>query len=150
LFYEFNNPNAPYTLRDHDFISKKGKKYKSAYVVYMTSADEYEAAMRLVGSMGHWRMLCGLKWFMEGLEHGSGRLAGLNQWRLDMAARDQSIAKKQLMEEAKNGSVTAQKEIYQTASKSLKASDKSPQKKKHSSSETNRVQALADRFKEQT
>ena len=34
----------------------------SAYQIYMNSSDEYEAAMKLVGSLRHWRRLCALDW----------------------------------------------------------------------------------------
>lgn len=146
LFYEFNNPNAPYTLRNQDFTSAKGVTYRSMYNVYMTSTDEYEAALRIVGSLGHWRMLTGLKWFTNGDESLSTEFEGLNQWRQDMAARDRCLAKQQLMEEAKNGSVTAQKEIFQSSGKVVKSSDSASKKRSQTPSGSSKVEALAKRF----
>lgn len=82
----------------------------SAYQIYMNAANEYDAAMQLVGDMRHWRRLCGLKWFMEGIEEKS--FDGLNQWREDKRMKDEADAIKLLKEQAENGSVTAQKTLY--------------------------------------
>lgn len=86
LFVEFN-PDAPYTLRTRD-RERDGRKVISAYQVYMQSVDEYDAAMRLVGSLEHWRKLCSLKWFMEEVpdKGGSGVLharTGVAKQRID-------------------------------------------------------------------
>lgn len=89
-----------YSLRDYDH-----KDYPSAYQIYMSSVDEYEAAMSLVGSMTHWRKLCALKWFMDG--RPECQFDGLNSWRIDLEARDHSTAKRTLIDEAENGSVAA-------------------------------------------
>lgn len=76
-----------YTLKDYEY-----RGYPSAYMIYMASVDEYDAAMKLVGSMSHWRQLITLGWFQKGiLSYG---FSGLNQWREDMALRDMSSAKK--------------------------------------------------------
>lgn len=99
-----------YALREHC----KGEK-PSAYQIYMASVDETDAALKLVGSMAHWRRLCGLKWFMEGSEVMGHE--GLIQWRKDMQARDASRAKRQLMESAAAGNVSAQRELYNQATK---------------------------------
>ena len=78
-----------YTMKDY---VKEGSGLISAYEIYMNSVDEYDAAMRLVGSMNHWRKLCSVKWFMEGdIERG---FTGLNQWREDLALRDTSNARR--------------------------------------------------------
>ena len=89
-----------YSLRDYDH-----KGYTSAYLIYMASVDERDAAMQLVGSMSHWRKLCSLKWFMEG--RPECQFEGLEQWRLDMAARDASTAKKVILDQCKEQNVTA-------------------------------------------
>lgn len=110
LFYETlqmknKADEAVYTLQDRD----RGNT-PSAYLIYMSSVDEYEAALKLVGSMRHWRKLSNLKWFKEGrTDYG---FDGLNQWRLDMEARDQSSAKKQLIVAAEEGNVAAMKSIH--------------------------------------
>lgn len=71
----------------------------SAYQIYMASTDEYEAAMKLVGSMEHWDMLCSRDWFME----PSKITRGLLQWRQDMQRRNASIGLKTTIQNAKKG-----------------------------------------------
>lgn len=119
LFYEYNrgggsSNNEPiWTLRPEDF-----KGYPSLYQIYMASVDEYDFVMKTFGNMSHFRKLCELDWFMEGHQFAQGtRLDGLRHWREDMRLRDESIAKKQLAEEAKNGNVTAMKALHETAKK---------------------------------
>lgn len=99
-----------YTLREQE---KQG--LPSAYQIYMHSIDETDAALKLVGSLGHWRRLCGLKWFMEGAEQMGHE--GLRQWREDMKARDLSTAKRQLMDQAAGGNVNAAKKLMDEANK---------------------------------
>lgn len=98
------NYSPLYTLKEKD------TELPSAYKVYMGSVDEYEAAMRLLGSTRHWRRLCGLRWFMEGIPEKG--FDGLKSWRRDMELRDRSKAKKQLMEAAEAGVVSAQQTLY--------------------------------------
>lgn len=102
-----------YTLRDYE---REG--YPSAYIIYMTSVDEAEAAMKLVGSMAHWEKLCNLKWFLEGYSPVGHR--GIESWRRDMAARDETSAKKSLIQEAEMGNVTAAKALHQYAAAAAK------------------------------
>lgn len=111
LFYEFpgNKDDAAYTLKNED-VEYNGKQKVSAYQVYMHAIDEYDAAIKLVGSMKHWRKLCGLKWFIEGIPEHS--FEGLDSWREDMRLRDESRAKKQLMDSAMSGNVAAQKVLF--------------------------------------
>lgn len=97
-----------YTLKERD------GELPSAYRVYMSSVDEYEAAMKLLGSMRHWRRLCGLNWFMKGIPEKG--FDGLASWRKDMELRDKSKAKKQLKEAAEAGVVSAQQTLYRGAS----------------------------------
>ena len=47
------NAEPVYTLRDSDRTD-----YPSMYLIYMDSATEYEAAIRLLGSWRHWKKLC--------------------------------------------------------------------------------------------
>lgn len=77
----------------------------SAYHIYMSSVDEYEAAMKLVGSMKHWRKLLDCSWFMEG--NPAKGYEGLNQWREDMADRDSMVVKRAIMKSAKKGDTGA-------------------------------------------
>lgn len=109
LFYEFGNSDAIYTLKSED-VTRDGKTYISVYKVFLESTDEYEAAMRIVGSMQHWRKLCSQSWFTDGMDVHSWE--GIKQAREDMVVRDKSLAKKQLMEAAVSGNVTAMKTIY--------------------------------------
>lgn len=129
LFYEFpTGKNATYTLKNDDVMYKDQLRV-SAYQVYMHSVDEYDAAIKLVGSMKHWRKLCDLKWFMEGMPEHS--FEGLESWREDMALRDASLAKKQLQESAMSGNVNAQKILYGSTEKKPKVNkEETPESKK--------------------
>lgn len=125
LFVEFN-PDAKYTLKNHDVI-KDNKVYVSAYQIFMHSVDEGDAAIKLVGSYQHWRKLCSLKWFREGIREFT--FDGVEQWREDMDTRDRTIAKRKLMEAAENGNVQAQKFLFGDVPK------KSPKKKEKDTQE---------------
>lgn len=111
LFVEVISPQSAetytpvYSLRDYD-----NKGYPSMYNIFMAATDEHEAALKLVGSLAHWRKLCKLKWFMEGRE--LAQFEGLRVWREDMLARDASTAKATLIEETEEGNVTAAKALY--------------------------------------
>lgn len=114
LFYEFFPEECIYTLATRH-KEKGGRVIPSLYVIYMDSTDEYEAAMKLVGNMEHWRKLCSLKWFMEGMpERG---WCGLAQAREDMAMRDASLAKKNLLTSVEEGNVNASKYLYDQSTK---------------------------------
>lgn len=104
-------------------MNKRGEKYPSiyamgederkglpsAYLIYMHSIDEREGALKLVGSMRHWRKLLSLKWFREGdMRFGH---EGVEKWREDMAFRDRSLAKSVLLEAAKKGDIGAAKKL---------------------------------------
>ncbi len=102
-----------YTLREYE---REG--YPSAYIVYMTSVDEADAAMKLVGNMSHWEKLCKAKWFLEGSDPIGHR--GIISWRRDMAARDETSAKRSLIQEAEMGNVTAAKALHQYAAQAAK------------------------------
>lgn len=91
-----------YTLKNRD-----DKGLPSAYLIYMSSIDEFDAALKLVGTLTHWRKLCDAKWFLSG-ENG---LDGLEQWRLDMAMRDQSMAKAQLIKTCGKGDSSSARKL---------------------------------------
>jgi len=97
-----------YTLKE---TTDKG--LPSAYQIYMSCTDEYEAAEKLVGSQRHWRKLCKLKWFMHGNECIS--FDGLAVWREEMVQRDVSNAKKALLQAAKDGDMGAVKKLLDVA-----------------------------------
>lgn len=105
LFFEWHDDEVSplYTLKDQECNG-----LPSMYQIYIHSTDEYEAAMKLVGSIRHWEKLCGSKWFMEGVGAPAGH-RGLKAWREDLILRDRSRAKAMLVQEAEKGSVTAQK-----------------------------------------
>lgn len=128
-----------YTLRPG---SRKG--LPSAYDIYMDSDSEYEAAIRIVGEMKHWRRLCKLKWFMEGSP--DGLWDGLKQWRLDKAEKDQNEAIKLLKEQAQNGNVTAQKTLLDHFKKGVGAGR--PRKEKDTSKEDERLSQIVELHKE--
>jgi hypothetical protein len=93
-----------YSLTEYE---REGKP--SAYQIFIHCVSEYEAAMKLVGSLRHWRKLLALKWFVEGVE-GIAMSEGLGVWRKDMAHRDASIAKGVLFKGAgKNDTSSARK-----------------------------------------
>jgi len=101
-----------YTLSNRE--TKSG--LPSAYLIYMSSIDEFDAALRLVGSLTHWRKLCKCKWFAEGKLEGPGRrFDGISIWREDMRMRDASMAKRVLLEAAKNGDVASSRKILDMA-----------------------------------
>lgn len=108
-----------YTMREHDY-----KGFISAYQIYMHSADEYEAAMKLVGSIDHWNRLCSLKWFMKG---GVG-FSGIEQWRKDMINRDLSYAKKALIEQVRLFKDSAAATKLMNWNKNVKFDDPEPKK----------------------
>lgn len=88
-----------FTLKEFDY-----KGLPSMYRIYMDSTDEYDAAMKCLGSMAHWEKLCGLSWFVNGRD---GIHRGLNAWREDIKRRDASTAKKTLIEKAKSDDTSA-------------------------------------------
>lgn len=144
MFYEFNNNEAPFTLRDEDHLARSGKEYKSVAEIYRNSIDEYDAAMKIVGSMRKWRKLCSCEWFMNGKDMGGYTLEGLKHWRDEMKMRDESRAKAQLMNEASEGNVAAQRFLYEKAAKASKPVGR-PEKKKVVPS---KVTSLEERFKQ--
>ena len=98
------------TLRDYDH-----NDLPSIYRLYMESADEYDAAMKIVGSMTHWRKLMSSEWFMTG--DSNRNFTGLESWRKDMQARDASTAKKVLMDRVRDGDRQAAQFLMQYATK---------------------------------
>lgn len=109
-----------YTLKD---FAHRG--YPSMHEIYKECTDEYEAAMRICGSVHHWNKLCNLKWFLEGRE---GVFRGVASWREEMAARDKCLAKKTLMARVEDGDVSASRALIALAEG--KNSKGRPQKKK--------------------
>jgi len=116
MFWELSTPerrrNVPpiYTLKQEETHG-----LPSAYKIYIESVDEYDAAIKICGTMKAWRALCEAGWFLSGWrEHGH---EGLVQWRADMEARDKSQAKQQLLDKAAEGNVAAMTRLYNMAPK---------------------------------
>lgn len=105
-----------YSLREYE---NNGKP--SAYYIYMNSIDETDAAIRLVGSLTHWRKLCGLKWFINGRKEVG--FEGLAQWRRDKADRDATLAKQVLIEQTIAGNVTAARALDKMAKEDASKAD---------------------------
>jgi len=112
LFYETITVDAiaagwrpTYSIRE----SNKKTELPSAYRIFMSSVDEYEAALKIVGSLKHWRKLCECTWFMEGDKPRN--FDGLIQWREDMRLRDASLAKRQLVASAKEGDASSSRKL---------------------------------------
>lgn len=97
-----------YSLRDYE---RKG--LPSAYLIYMTSIDEFDAATKIVGSLRHWRKLLATPWFMDGVVDKG--FEGLEQWREDMCARDASTGKGALIKQVKKGDTSAARKIIDMA-----------------------------------
>jgi hypothetical protein len=118
LFYEFNKPDAPYTLRSEDYVSKKGIEYKSVSALYRDCSSEYEAAILIVESWEHWKKLCSLDWFVTGHITSSGlKYQGLNDWKEEQELRKKAVSEKALMGMVEEGNVTAAKFIYEQQGK---------------------------------
>ncbi len=109
LFHEINrSEDMPplYTMRERPF-----KGLPSAYLIYMYSDTEYEAAMKLFGSWTIWERYCSNDKFMNGPKN-SALWTGLAKWRQEKKIQDEARAFSQLREAADTGSVQAMKAIW--------------------------------------
>lgn len=86
--------------RDHDGTL-------SMYQIYMQCATEYEAALVLLGSLIHWKLLLECKWFKPHIE----------QWRKDMAMRDEAVGRQALLQAAAKGVPAAGTALIRDAGK---------------------------------
>lgn len=130
LFYEASQDKTKgpvFTLKDYDFETPDGTILPSAYSLYMESRDEYDAAMKLVGTMGHWRKLLTCDWFLNG-DPDRG-IMGLEQWRRDMQARDASEAMRVLRQHVREGDRQAAQYLLNYATKGEQAGVKQSTKK---------------------
>lgn len=117
LFHETSRPDTEY--KPLYCMGEARNGLPSAREIYLASIDEYDAALKLVGDMGHWRRLTSqndrgdytCNWFMLGNES----FEGLLQWREDMRLRDESMAKARLMEQSDLGNVTAAKALMEAS-----------------------------------
>lgn len=147
LFVEFITPAARksgyepmYSLRDYE-----NKGYPSVYQIYMNSIDERDAAMKIVGSMMHWRKLCSLQWFMNGRPNTG--FEGIAQWRKDMEERDNTEAKRVLLEQCSENNVTAAKALNDISKQSKKKSVHVQSKTKESENTNDDFTSIVANFK---
>lgn len=142
IFWELSNPERREKFPPLYMLGvNPGHGLPSAYQIYMSCVDEYEAAHTLMGNMKAWRNLCNCDWFMNG-EPRTGH-EGLKQWRLDMEARDKSLAKQQLKVKAEEGSVQAMVKMYNITPAEAKKIKQKVQK----SPEDTQVVSILERMK---
>jgi len=89
--------------------NREHKGYPSAYEVYMSSVDEYDAALKLAPNMRVWDKMLESEWFMNGMDQRS--FDGVSAWREHMRLRDASLAKRVLLEKASDNDVSAAKAL---------------------------------------
>lgn len=82
----------------------------SAKQVYIQSNSEYEAAIKLVGSIEHWNMLLNNDWFVDGID-GEYQWTSLSQWKQEQDMRKISLAESVLISQAMQGDTNAAKFI---------------------------------------
>lgn len=99
--------NPKYTLKEYD-TTFGGKEYKSLYLLYMESVDEYDFIEKYLEGTAHFEALCNAKWFRDGVRSHRG----IEAWREDMRARDASRAKKAVMVAVSEGDTAAAKKLW--------------------------------------
>jgi len=110
LFWEKTTPpkrklfTPLYTLKEEDYTDEDGITYPSARRIYLELGDptEYAAAMALLGSWEHWKVLTTkCKWFMDEVE----------KWREELEIKLKSKALKAMIhtatEEGSKGTAAA-------------------------------------------
>lgn len=120
LFWENRFQSAdkefPFTLTDFD----RSETCKSMYQIFMQHETEYDAAMALLGSWRHWEALCKAKFFKPYIQ----------SWRQEVILREESMAKKVLLAEARDeANVTAAKAILAENKKTASRGRPSKQEK---------------------
>lgn len=89
---------------------KDGKVLPSAYQIVVWSSDEYDAAMKICGSIQLWGRFKGNKRIWNGIQ---GICPGLGTALEVQKMRLASEAMKQMQESALNGNVAAQKAVFE-------------------------------------
>lgn len=146
LFYEWNNPDAPFSLRDTGqepfYVARSGKKYQSLAWLFRNSVSEYDCAIKTLGSWEHWQKLKrATEWFNNGVVNGV-KYSGLNDWIAEKELADEAAAKAVLMDAVQNGDVNAAKFVYDKKTKAAKGRPE----KKQPASKTSSVVQLAKRI----
>jgi len=151
LFHERAEPEDRIAMRCPFYLSTyiKDKNeacgQRSAYRIFLDADSEYEAALEIVGDYGYWIKLTELVWFYEG-EYPH---LGLKVWREHKALKEEQEALAGLRAAAKEGNVTAQKELYGISQKQKKAAVGRP-KKEEEDTDFTKVQksSVANIFKD--
>ena len=132
LFYEWNNPDAIYTMRDSGlspvYVARSGKEYQSLPYIFRNSNSEYDCAIDTLGSWEHWKKLCNLEWFMTGAIMNT-QLSGLNDWRAEKDLAEESLAKKVLLDAIAEGDVNSAWKLYDKKTKTTTIKAGRPEKK---------------------
>lgn len=132
LFYEWNNQDAIYTMRDTGteplYTARSGKTYVSLPYIFRNSNSEYDCAIETLGSWEHWKKLCSLEWFLTGAIMNAS-FTGLNDWRAEKELAEESRAKEVLMKAIDSGDIQAAKFIYDKKTKVTSAKAGRPEKK---------------------
>jgi hypothetical protein len=149
LFYEYNNPDAPFTLRPEDYTSRKGNTYVSFARVYRESVDEYDAAMTLLNSWVHWQKLCKEKWFQTGAVNGS-TFTGLNDWREEKEKANESAAKRVLLDAIADGDTQSAWKLYDKVTKKEVTKGAGRPEKKIPTIKTGNVSNIAEEIRKRS
>lgn len=105
-----------FTIQEED-VTVDAKVYKSLYRLYMESVDEYDLATSHLGGLSVWTQLLETKWFSQGYRAHRG----IEAWREDMRARDESLAKKATMLAVREGDTSAARKLWDMSKKTTQA-----------------------------
>lgn len=137
LFYEWNNQDAEWSMRDTDqeeyYVARSGKKYKSLPYLFRNSTSEYECAIKFCGSWKHWNLLSKLDWFKTG-KIGDIDFGGLEDWKQEKKIAEQALAKKVILEQTKQGNLQAARALREEkgSPRAGRPETKKPKEKKSS------------------
>ena len=132
LFYEWNNKEAIFTMRDTGsdplYTARSGNTYVSLPYLFRNSNSEYDCAIELLGSYEHWKKLCTLQWFMTG-SIMNAQYTGLNDWRAEKELSEESKAKRVILDAIEEGDLNAAWKLYDKKTKTTTAKVGRPEKK---------------------
>lgn len=139
---------CPFYLSTARRLKNEEAGQKSAYRIYMDADSEYAAAIEIVGEWIYWLKLCEYTWFMDGMEENY-KHSGLKVWREHKALKEEQEALAGLRASAKEGSVSAQKELYAISQRLKKETMKAgrPKKEEDEDFTSSSTSAVADIFK---
>jgi len=119
---------------------------RSAYRIFMDADSEYDAAIELVGEWALWVKLCEYRWFVEGLESKTDHI-GLNTWREHKAFKIEQEGIAGLRKAAKEGNVSASKELIAVAKRQMGEVKKVGRPKKEEDDDFSVESSVSDIFK---